>query len=216
MNTVFRTRQAVTLNTRFGDWQKLRRQARMTDKRLGFAGFASDSGKPGEGPSMKTCSSSMQLTRAADYALRVMIHLTALPPHERALLSSLAEASDAPESFLSKVLQQLAKARMISSRRGKSGGFALLPLGREASMRQVVEVIDGPIRLNVCLTTGQTCVRKAWCPAHPVWAAAQEAMLAVLDRARIADLGLEVGIAAGVAVGSVPEAAVTPLAVLRS
>lgn len=139
--------------------------------------------------SMKTCNSSMQLTRAADYALRVMIHLTTLPPEERALLPALAEASDAPESFLSKVLQQLARARMISSRRGKAGGFALLPRGREASMRQVVEAIDGPIRLNVCLTTGADCVRKAWCPAHPVWAEAQEAMLAVLDKARIAEMG---------------------------
>jgi len=138
---------------------------------------------------MKTCNSSMQLTRAADYALRVMIHLTTLPPEERALLPALAEASDAPESFLSKVMQQLARARMISSRRGKSGGFALLPRGREASMRQVVEAIDGPIRLNVCVSTGEACVRKSWCPAHPVWAEAQEAMLAVLDKASIAELG---------------------------
>jgi len=73
---------------------------------------------------MKTCNSSMQLTRAADYALRVMMHLTTLPAHERALLPTLAEASEAPESFLSKVLQQLAKAQMISSRRGKSGRCA--------------------------------------------------------------------------------------------
>jgi Rrf2 family protein len=146
----------------------------------------------------------MQLTRAADYALRVMIHLTSLPPHERALLPTLAKASEAPESFLSKVLQQLAKARMISSRRGKSGGFALLPRGREASLRQVVEVIDGPIRLNVCLTTGGACVRKAWCPAHPVWAEAQDAMLAVLDKARIADLGREAGAARVVPISTAP------------
>jgi len=144
---------------------------------------------------MKTCNSSMQLTRAADYALRVMMHLTTLPAHERALLPALAEASEAPESFLSKVLQQLAKAQMISSRRGKSGGFALLPQGRQASMRQVVEAIDGPIRLNVCLTTGQACTRKAWCPAHPVWAEAQEAMLAVLDKVQIEELASRMGCA---------------------
>ena len=129
---------------------------------------------------MKTCNSSMQLTRAADYALRVMIHLTTLQPHERALLPALAEATEAPESFLSKVLQQLARARMIASRRGKSGGFSLLPRGRRATMREVVEAIDGPIRLNVCLTTGESCGRMLWCPAHPVWVEAQQAMLAVL------------------------------------
>jgi len=138
---------------------------------------------------MKTCNSSMQLTRAADYALRVMIHLTTLPPQTRALLPALAEATEAPESFLSKVLQELAKSRMISSRRGKSGGFVLLPRGRDASMRQVVEAIDGPIRLNLCLTADQVSPRQAWCPAHPVWREAQEAMLAVLDKAKISELG---------------------------
>jgi len=137
----------------------------------------------------KSCNSSMQLTRAADYALRVMIHLTTLEPHERALLPSLAEATEAPESFLSKVLQELARARMITSRRGKSGGFSLLPRGRRATMREVVEAIEGPIRLNICLTTGESCGRKLWCPAHPVWVEAQQAMLAVLDRARIEELG---------------------------
>jgi Rrf2 family protein len=131
----------------------------------------------------------MQLTRAADYALRVMIHLTTLPPDERALLPALAEATEAPESFLSKVLQELARARMIASRRGKAGGFILLPRGRRATMREVVEAIDGPIRLNVCLTTGESCGRKRWCPAHPVWVEAQQAMLAVLDKARIEELG---------------------------
>jgi len=137
---------------------------------------------------MRTCNSSMQLTRAADYALRVMIHLTTLQPHERALLPALAEVADAPESFLSKVLQELTRAMLISSRRGKAGGFALLPRGRHATMREVVEAIDGPIRLNVCLTTGESCGRKLWCPAHPVWVEAQQAMLAVLDKARIEEL----------------------------
>jgi Rrf2 family protein len=138
---------------------------------------------------MKNCNSSMQLTRAADYALRVMIHLTTLETQQRALLPALAEATEAPESFLSKVLQELARARLISSRRGKAGGFSLLPRGRRATMREVVEAIDGPIRLNVCLTTGESCGRKLWCPAHPVWVEAQQAMLAVLDRARIEELG---------------------------
>ena len=59
---------------------------------------------------MKTCNSSMQLTRAADYGVRVMIHLAGLPQDGRVSLPALAEATGAPESFLSKVLQALARA----------------------------------------------------------------------------------------------------------
>lgn len=139
---------------------------------------------------MKRCNSSMQLTRAADYAVRVMIQLAALPTQERVLLPSLAEATGAPESFLSKVLQTLAHAGLISSQRGQSGGFRITPRGRQSSMREVIEAIDGAICLNVCLMHGRSCPRKAHCPAHPVWVRAQQAMLQVLAGASIASMAV--------------------------
>jgi Rrf2 family protein len=137
---------------------------------------------------MERLNSSMQLTRAADYAVRVMIHLAARPTGERVSLPALAAATDAPDSFLSKVLQALSRAGLITSRRGQSGGFQISPPGRAASMCAVIEAIDGPICLNVCLVSGKSCHRKARCPAHPVWEQAQMAMLEVLSKAMIADL----------------------------
>jgi Rrf2 family protein len=130
----------------------------------------------------------MQVTRAADYGIRVMIHMATLPAHERALLPALARATAAPQSFLSKVLQALCRAGFIASRRGQSGGFELLPPGRKASLSAVIEAIEGPIHLNLCLVNGAHCKRKSFCPAHPVWASAQEAMLKVLNTATVAEL----------------------------
>ena len=137
---------------------------------------------------MKRPNSSMQLTRGADYAVRVMICLAGSPNEERVSLPALAEAAEAPESFLSKVLQALSRAELISSRRGQSGGFKISQRGRTASMLEVIESIDGQIHLNVCLVSGRSCHRKAHCVAHPVWAQAQEAMVRVLSAATIADL----------------------------
>ena len=137
---------------------------------------------------MKKTNSSMQLTRAADYAMRVMVHLATLPSAERALLPALAAATGAPESFLSKVLQSLSRARLITSQRGQSGGFAILPKGRQASMRAVIEAIDGPLFLNVCLISARACGRSKWCPAHTVWVEAQRAMTEVLSGAVIEEL----------------------------
>ena len=130
----------------------------------------------------------MQLTRAADYAVRAMIHLAGLPQGQRTLLPALALATDVPSSFLSKVLQTLARAGMVSSRRGQQGGFEILPKGRRASIRAVVEAVDGPINLNICLMHGNGCQRKSFCPAHLVWSDAQTAMLKVLSAAIVADL----------------------------
>ena len=139
-------------------------------------------------PIAERCNSSMQLTRAADYAVRVMVHLASLPEGQRATLPDLAHTTDAPESFLSKVLQCLARSELIASRRGKTGGFTIVSRGRHASMRDVIEAIDGPIRLNVCLNGGKECDRKAHCPAHPVWARAQRSMMEVLMSVSVADM----------------------------
>jgi Rrf2 family protein len=130
----------------------------------------------------------MQLTRGADYAVRVMIQL-ALPEGDvRLSLPELAEATEAPESFLSKVLQCLARAELISSRRGQGGGFRITQRGRDSSMREVIEAIDGPICLNVCLIHGRSCARKVRCPAHPVWQRAQQAMFDVLSGVTVAEM----------------------------
>jgi Rrf2 family protein len=141
------------------------------------------------GWSMRKCNSSMQLTRAADYGIRVMVYLASIPDGARVLLPALARATQTPESFLSKILQALARADLIVSRRGKAGGFTIQPLGRQASMYDVIAAIDGPIFLNVCLTDGTPgCERSEGCPAHPVWARARRAMLDVLTRALITEM----------------------------
>jgi len=140
------------------------------------------------------CNSSMQLTRAADYAMRVMIHLAAKSDEQRLLLHELSRATAAPESFLSKVLQALSRGGLISSRRGQAGGFAILPLGRKASMREVIEAVDGPLCLNFCMRSGLSCDRKMWCPAHPVWGRAQRALLEVLEGTSVAALAAQVSV----------------------
>ena len=130
----------------------------------------------------------MQLTRAADYAVRVMIRMAGMPSGGRTSRAQLSAAAECPEQFLSKVLQSLTRAGLVISHRGNTGGFELPEASRGASLLEIVEAIDGPIRLNLCLTSGSACVRQSWCPAHPVWAAAQDAMVAVLRATRIDDL----------------------------
>ena len=130
----------------------------------------------------------MQLTRAADYAVRVMIHLASQPEGAVVSKTLLAKAAEAPESFLSKILQSLARAGLIQVRRGVVGGFSLLPRGKRASMLDVVETMDGPFALNICVTPGTSCHRHVECAAHRVWLRAQSAMLEVLRDAKIAEM----------------------------
>jgi Rrf2 family protein len=136
----------------------------------------------------------MQLTRAADYAVRVMVHLAGLPPETRASRAELAVAAECPEQFLSKVLQSLTRAGLVLSHRGNTGGFELPNIHRAATLLEVVEAIEGPIRLNVCLNSDRSCTRQEWCPAHDVWVSAQSAVAQVLRDATISVLAQQAAV----------------------
>ncbi len=134
----------------------------------------------------------MLITRASDYAVRVMIHLAGLPPRSKVQKAELSKATDVSEHFLSKVLQQLVRAQFIRSQRGSGGGFALAVSAERVSLLDVVEAIEGPLRLNLCVEEGPSCSRKSWCPAHPVWLAARAAVVEVLGGASIASLAASI------------------------
>ncbi len=133
----------------------------------------------------------MQLTRAADYALRVMIHLAAQPAGSRASRETLAEATQVPPQFMGKVLQALTRAELIKSHRGSLGGFELGRPSNQLNVLQVIEAIEGPICLNVCLTGGEGCGRSWWCSGHTVWQEAQAALVGVLRDATLDRLAAE-------------------------
>jgi len=130
----------------------------------------------------------MHITRAADYAVRVMVHLAGLPAGSCVARPELTLATGTPDSFLAKVLQQLVQAGMITSRRGSGGGFRLAITPEAISLLDVIEAIEGPTQLNACLEPGPSCERKSWCAAHAVWVEAQLALQAVLRSASIAEL----------------------------
>jgi Rrf2 family protein len=123
-----------------------------------------------------------------------MIHLAGLPPETRASRAELAVAAECPEQFLSKVLQSLTRAGLVLSHRGNTGGFELPNNHRTATVLDVVEAIEGPMRLNVCLNSDRACARQEWCPAHDVWSKAQAAVAEVLRTANIAELARQAAV----------------------
>ncbi|MGB2675929.1 MAG: Rrf2 family transcriptional regulator [Candidatus Acidiferrum sp.] len=133
----------------------------------------------------------MQVTRATDYAVRIMVELASLPPGHKAQLNELIESTGVRGSFLSKVVQRLVHAGMVSSHRGTRGGFSMRVSGEEVTLLDVIEAIEGPTQMNLCLASGPSCERKPWCGVHPVWQKAQSAFVRELASVSIAHLAME-------------------------
>ena len=130
----------------------------------------------------------MQINRATDYASRVMIHLATLPPVSNTQLIALEHATGVRGSFLPKVMQGLVHAGFVASQRGNGGGFCLRIDSDKTSLLEVIEAMEGPTHLNVCLATGASCERKSWRAVHPVWLRVQATLRDVLASVSIGQL----------------------------
>ncbi len=130
----------------------------------------------------------MKLTRGGEYGIRGVLYLAQQEDGKVSMLSAIAKAQDVPPRFLAKIFQALAKAGVVKSHRGAKGGFSLARPASEITVKDVIEAIEGPICLNVCLIGEGECSRDKICPIHPIWEEAQEKMMGVLGRANFADL----------------------------
>lgn len=130
----------------------------------------------------------MQLTRGGEYGLRGVLFLAQQPRAKVMLIEEISRVQDIPESYLAKVFQTLAKAGIVRSYRGAKGGFTLARDPMQITMRQVIEALEGPVYLNVCLIRKDECSRQPQCPIHPVWLRTQQKLLEELDRVTLADL----------------------------
>lgn len=133
----------------------------------------------------------MQITRAAEYAIRGVLYLCEQPEGAVCLLNEISERQKIPPSFLSKIFQNLARVGIVSSSRGTGGGFTLTKDPRDITLLDVIEAIEGPISLNVCLTNGQACERRTLCAVHFVWREAQDHLLELLKNKSFAELAEE-------------------------
>ena len=130
----------------------------------------------------------MQITRAAEYAIRGVLYLCSQPEGSVCLLSEISERQQIPPSFLSKIFQSLTRAGIVSSSRGIGGGFMLGKSPREITLLDVLEAAQGEIALNLCLTDGSNCENKPNCPVYDVWREAQDHLTDLMRQHNFAEL----------------------------
>ncbi len=119
----------------------------------------------------------MQITRQADYAVRAVYYLAKLEKNERAATSRIAKEQHIPPSFLAKIISQLSIAGLLHTSRGARGGVSLARPPEEINLLEVVEAIDGPIRLNECVGDDGMCTFEENCPMRPIWCDAQQELV---------------------------------------
>jgi len=128
------------------------------------------------------------ISRTAQHALRALVHLARLEEGTFVGAAKLGESIGAPPNYLGKLMQSLAAAGLLESRKGVNGGFSLAVAPETIRLLDVVEPIDKVNRWEGCFLGQSTCTNENACAVHDRWALLREEYLGLLRETTIAEL----------------------------
>lgn len=137
------------------------------------------------------------LSQKARYALRALVEL-ARAESGQLTAGELALRADAPRKFLEAILLELSRNRLVTSRRGKFGGYTLARPASEVSFAAVIRVVDGPLALAPCVSPAlgyrkcDDCPDRDLCTLREALLRARDATAEVLESYTLADAGVSV------------------------
>ena len=122
-------------------------------------------------------------SKTCEYAFRAtLVVATASRNGERLTLSDIAEQTAAPTAFTAKVLQDLVRAGILTSRRGPHGGFDLPPLAaRKVNLRQIMDAMGDDDIDTACVMGLKECKASQPCPLHQDFIKVKNELARVLD-----------------------------------
>lgn len=123
----------------------------------------------------------MIYSKECKYAIRAATYL-AQHPDQRCLAREIAEEEGLPQFFLSKILQSLAREKLLTSIKGPNGGFSLARSANEITLNDIRELIDGNEDLEQCAVGLGTCADDMPCPLHETFKPLRERLKRYLQK----------------------------------
>lgn len=104
------------------------------------------------------------------------------------LLREISEREGISEKYLWHLVNPLKSVGLIRTTRGAKGGFELAKPPASITVKEIFEVVEGPVCLVDCIDQPATCERSSFCVARDLWADASNALAGVLGNTTLANL----------------------------
>ena len=128
----------------------------------------------------------MKLTKSADFAIRIVIYLA--KTGESITMPVLSETLMIPYHNLTKLVQALSKHEIVITQKGKHGGVSLSKRPESVSIKDIIEIIDGPTMLSDCLKHDDLCKLSGICKLKGVFSQLQQKINDLMDDVKISQL----------------------------
>jgi Rrf2 family protein len=132
------------------------------------------------------------LSNTCKYAIRSVVYLSVYATNTKKIgIKEISEALDIPSPFLGKILQTLARKKILNSIKGPHGGFSLGRPAVDISIMDIVETIDGTDIFDICLVRTTHCSDEEPCGIHDKVTGLRKEMKEIFINQTIDDLSTE-------------------------
>lgn len=133
------------------------------------------------------------LSKKCQYAIHALIYLAENQDRETLLIQEISDGKNIPKKFLEAILLELKKAGMLSSKKGKGGGYYLLQPPDKINVLDVVRLFDGAVAMLPCVSLNfyescGFCENEKKCTINLLFKQVRDATLKILSGNTIADL----------------------------
>ncbi|MCX6148320.1 MAG: Rrf2 family transcriptional regulator [Candidatus Kapabacteria bacterium] len=133
----------------------------------------------------------MFFTKTCNYGIQAMIYLALMEKGKYVSIKIISEELSMSVHFLTKILQPLTAAGLLTSYKGPNGGVLLAKDSNKISLYDVVAVLDKPEKFTSCMMGLKHCGTGKPCPFHEEWAPIRDKMHSECVSTTLADLAVK-------------------------
>lgn len=130
----------------------------------------------------------MIFSTTTEYAIRGLSEMASRAPDRVIMLDELVSGTDLPRDFLAKVFQKLVKAHILTSTKGRGGGFGLARPIHEITLSHIVDAIEGPMAMDQCVVGLAACNDSMPCSQHDLYKPIRQRLKDYLTTTTLADM----------------------------
>jgi Rrf2 family iron-sulfur cluster assembly transcriptional regulator len=130
----------------------------------------------------------MIFSHSTEYAIRAITFLAQQPAGTLVGAREISRAENIPVSFLWKILQKLARQRIVRSFKGLHGGYELARPADQITIQAMLDATDGEHEAGRCVLGLSQCDESAPCPLHEQWKEIRGQITNLLEQTTVADL----------------------------
>jgi Rrf2 family protein len=130
----------------------------------------------------------MKISAKIRYGARAMLELASHYGEGPIELKEIAKKEDISIKYLEQVINPLRSNGLVKAIRGSKGGYSLAKPPSEICLYDVIETLEGPLKLIECLSDSKACQKVPSCVTREIWKEVSDAISKIFYSVTLEDM----------------------------